>query len=196
MEFQQLFTLTLNALLNPLAKNPPNGAINELKSERTMEWNCIGYSQTSSCVKPPYKQNMQFSTQLWISTNNNWTKNFVLHCNQLYKQTFHDKEKFTSMDSRGHVHGGYLVVESLFLVELIEFVFREFTQTIYSRQKALEWLYLFKNWRLTNPRKYLTGAGMVKAVSLYRAEGSQVILKSVTEPLNWCSKRKFTNVRQ
>lgn len=34
---QQLLTLTLNALLNPLAKKPPNGAINELKSERTME---------------------------------------------------------------------------------------------------------------------------------------------------------------
>jgi len=34
---QQLFTLTLNALLNPLAKKPPNGAINELKSERMME---------------------------------------------------------------------------------------------------------------------------------------------------------------
>ena len=32
-----LLTLTLNALLNPLAKNPPNGAINELKSERMME---------------------------------------------------------------------------------------------------------------------------------------------------------------
>ena len=49
-------TLTLKALLNPLAKNPPNGAINELNRERIMEWNCMGYNQTSSWDKPPYRE--------------------------------------------------------------------------------------------------------------------------------------------
>ena len=52
------------------------------------------------------------------------------------------------------------------------------------QRKGLRVFIFIANWRLTNPRKYLTGAGMVKAVSRYRAEGSQVILKSVTEPLN------------
>ena len=37
---------------------------------------------------------------------------------------------------------------------------------------------------LTNPRRYLTGAGILKAVSLYSDEGSQLVLKSVIEPLN------------
>lgn len=109
---QQLLTLTLNALLNPLAKKPPNGAINELKSERMMEWNCIGYSQTSSCVKPPYKQNMKFSKQLCISTNN--STNIFLHWNQQYKQTFHEAENCASVDSWGHVFWWHLVVESGF----------------------------------------------------------------------------------
>ena len=35
-------TLTLNALLNPLAKNPPNGAMRELKSAKARECSCIG----------------------------------------------------------------------------------------------------------------------------------------------------------
>ena len=42
---------------------------------------------------------------------------------------------------------------------------------------------------LTNPRTYLTGAGILKAVSLYSDEGSQLVLKSVIEPLNWKHER-------
>ena len=35
-------SLILNARLNPLAKNPPNGARVEAKSAITNEWNCTG----------------------------------------------------------------------------------------------------------------------------------------------------------
>lgn len=43
----KVLTLILKALLNPLAKNPPNGAINELKDASTMPCQIMGYIQIS-----------------------------------------------------------------------------------------------------------------------------------------------------
>lgn len=106
------------------------------------------------------------------------------------KQTFHETENYVS----DHVYGWYLGVESFFMGMNWLCV-----QKVYSdhslQRKSFRVFIFIENWRLTNPRKYLTGAGMVKAVNRYRAEASQVILKSVTEPLNW-RKKKFENVKQ
>lgn len=42
----RLLTFTPKALLNPLAKKPPKGAMRDAKVERTRAWSMAGYSHT------------------------------------------------------------------------------------------------------------------------------------------------------
>lgn len=129
------------------------------------------------------------ANKTWSIPANNSTHNFYAQIRRI-KQTFHETENYVS----DHVYGWYLGVESFFMGMNWLCV-----QKVYSdhslQRKSFRVFIFIENWRLTNPRKYLTGAGMVKAVNRYRAEASQVILKSVTEPLNW-RKKKFENVKQ
>ena len=57
--FLSLRTFILNALLKPLAKNPPKGPMTELNTAMDKEWSMKGYSITV------------FFTPIWNTTNNN-----------------------------------------------------------------------------------------------------------------------------
>ena len=53
----QIVTFTLNARLKPLAKKPPNGAINDENKARKKAWICMGYIQITAFSKPNYVEN-------------------------------------------------------------------------------------------------------------------------------------------
>lgn len=53
-----ILTLILKALLNPLAKKPPNGPIREAKVDNAMLWIWKGYIRTVFCKEKQKNHNM------------------------------------------------------------------------------------------------------------------------------------------